>query len=128
MPVSRARRVRIPKRARKQSRADVEKALKGPLRKQPRMPPLPGMEDLRIKVLDDVCRSIAEVREAKNALRATEGDHLIAALKAMRKHEKTTWRHAGVELVRVPGEEKLRVRTSKEPATAETAEEPAGHE
>lgn len=52
-------------------------------------------------------------------LRADEAGHKRTALNLMRKHDRTTWRHAGVELARVPGEEKLRIRKSKENATAE---------
>lgn len=37
----------------------------------------------------------------------------------------TAYRHAGVELVRVPGEEKLRVRKSDEDATTDASPEPA---
>jgi hypothetical protein len=73
----------------------------------PRSQALPGLEQVRNSRLENVCESIAETRGEMNKLR---GDH------------------AGVELSRVPGEEKLRVRTSRENATAETAEEgdPAG--
>ncbi len=87
--------------------------------KRPRKQPLPGLEDARIGSLDDVCASIAEVRESMNGLRADEAEHLRSALKLMREHRKTTWRAAGVELARVPSEEKLRVRSTKEKATAE---------
>lgn len=37
----------------------------------------------------------------------------------MKKHRVRTYNFAGVELARVPGAEKLRVRTSKEKATTE---------
>lgn len=108
-------------RATKQSKKDVAKVLgKGALRTRPRSVPLPGMEDTRISALDDVAESIAEVREQMNDLRQREAEHLRSALNLMREHNKTAWRAAGVEMVRVPGEEKLRVRTSKEKATAET--------
>jgi len=79
--------------------------------------------EARIKPLDDVAATIGDLRDQMNALRTDEGEQLNIALKLMRKHERTTWKHAGVELVRVPGEEKLRVRTSKEKATAEVEEE-----
>jgi hypothetical protein len=56
-------------------------------------------------------------------LRADENGQKRTALQLMRKHDRTSWRHAGVELARVPGEEKLRVRKSKESATAEVEED-----
>lgn len=111
-------------RGRKQSKRAAERVLrKGPIRRKPRLQPLPGMEDARIRALDDICNSIAENREQKNELRAEEADLLKTALPLMRQHGKQSWRHGGVELVRVPGEEVLRVRTSKEKATAETEDE-----
>jgi hypothetical protein len=92
-------------------------------KRKARQVPLSGMEDVRIRALDDCAASIAEIREQMNELRGQEGDHLKNALKLMRKHDRMSWRAAGVELVRVAGEEKLRVRTSKEKATAEVEEE-----
>lgn len=44
----------------------------------------------------------------------------------MRQKDVRSYLHAGVERVRVPGEEKLRVRTSSSQATAEVVEEGAG--
>ena len=84
-----------------------------------RQQPLGGMEDVRIKELDDVAADIADDRKQMNELRTQEGEDLNRALKLMKKHLKQTWRAHGVELVRVPGEEKLRVRTSREQATGE---------
>lgn len=113
------------RRGGKQSRQQVEKVLAGALKRkpQPRPRPLPGMENARISPLDNICQSIAETREQMNSLRQEETGLETTALKLMRKHQKTSWRHAGVELVRVPGEEKLRVRTARErTATAESEE------
>lgn len=59
-----------------------------------------------------------------NDLREEEAGLEQTALTLMRRHDRTAYRHAGVELVRVPGEEKLRVRTARErTATAETPED-----
>lgn len=112
-----------PVRRRKQSKDNVEQALSGPLRRSPRPVPLPGLEDTRIEALDDVATSIADIRAKMAELRELEGTDLRTALKLMRDHGRMTWRAAGVELARVPGEEKLRVRTSKESATAESEED-----
>lgn len=115
------------RRGGKQSKQQVATALAGALKKpQPRPRPLPGMENARISPLDNICQSIAETREQQNSLRQEEAGLETTALKLMRKHSKISWRHAGVELVRVPGEEKLRVRTSRgRSATAETEEDVA---
>lgn len=81
------------------------------------------MEDARIEALDDVATSIADIRAKMAELREDEATDLRKAMKLMRDHNRMTWRATGVELVRVPGEEKLRVRTSKESATAESEDE-----
>jgi hypothetical protein len=89
-------------------------------KRRPRQQPL--IEDVRIKALDDICASISETREEINELKQTEAGQEKNALALMRKHDKTSWRHSGVELIRVPGEERLRVRTTKAAATAEVSD------
>lgn len=89
------------------------------LRKPHKDQPLPGMEDVRIKAIQECLASLAEVRETLNTTRNEEKTLMQRLLNLMRKHEKQACRSNGVEAVRVPGEEKLRVRTSKEQATAE---------
>jgi hypothetical protein len=81
------------------------------------------MEEVRVKALDNICVSIAETRESINDLKAEEVGLETNALALMRKNDRTSYRHSGVELFRVPGEEKLRVRTARErTATAESPE------
>ncbi len=101
------------------------KAAKGRQR-QGRQIPLPGV-DRRLSSLDDICTSIAETRAAMNQLRAEETDYEKTALKLMQRAERTAYRWAGVELVRIPGEEKLRVRTARE-TTATSDEAPTDAE
>jgi len=87
------------------------------------------MEEVRLRKLDHICTSIAETRGAMNELRETEAGLEQTALSVMRSNDRTSYRHAGVELVRVPGEEKLRVRTARErTATAEVEEESEGQD
>ncbi len=62
--------------------------------------------------MERYARNVADIRD--------EAGELQGAHKRMRQLGKVSWRAAGVEFVRVPGEEKLRVRTSKEASTAET--------
>lgn len=110
----------------KQSRRAAERILRtGPVRR-PKAQPLPGMEDARITALDDVAGTMSDIREQINDLRGQEAETLQSALNLMRKHDKMTWRAHGVEFVRVPGEEKLRCRTTKEKATAETEDGDGG--
>jgi hypothetical protein len=60
-----------------------------------------------------------------NRIRKEEVGDKRAALQEMHDQGVTSYRHAGVELVRVPGEEVLRVRKSKEDATAASPAKPA---
>lgn len=79
-----------------------------------RSQPLPGMEQARSKRLDNLCESIAEHRERMNAARTEEQSDVSAALQEMQKKGIHTFKHNGVELARVPGAEKLRVRLTKD--------------
>lgn len=98
----------------KQSRRSAEKVLRsGPIRKRARTAALPGMEDARVEALDDIAASIADCREKKNALAAEEKQLLLTALRLLQEHKRTVWKHEGVELVRVPGDEHVRVRLVK---------------
>ena len=94
-----------------------------PKRGKPKDQPLAGLEDVRIPELDEVCGHISDVREELNSQRTQEKEHLQTALDLMREHKKKSWAAHGVELIRIPGAEKIRCRTSKEKATAETDDE-----
>ncbi len=89
-------------------------------RTTPRAQTLPGLEQVRNTALDRICASIGDTRETINKCRSDEKDDQRMALREMHDKGVTSYRHAGVELVRIPGEEKLRVRTSKEDATDST--------
>src|SRR3990167_10756478 len=99
-------------KAPKQSKREAEKVLRtGPIRRAPKNTPLPGMESIgQIAVLDNCCRRISEIRAEISELKADDSAEEQVALNAMRKHIRKSYSQHGVELVRVPGEEKLRVR------------------
>lgn len=84
------------------------------------------MEDAAIVPLNKVCQSIAETREAINDLKAEEAGYEQTALSLMRRNDRTTYQHAGVTLVRVPGEEKLQVKTTRERSATAEAPSDAG--
>ena len=103
------------------SRQKAGKAKKGKgFAKSARSQALPGMEAQWIVKLDNACERISDTRAELNKLREDEAGDERIALDLMRTHDLRSYRHAGVELVRVPGEEKLRVRTSRTSATAES--------
>ena len=110
-----------PKKAkRRQTRAQVERVLTGPVRKKngPRSQTLPGMEQVRRGALDNICEGIHDCRQQKNAALVEEGRLDVSALQFMVREQIVVYRHAGIELARIPGAEKLRVRVTKETGDA----------
>jgi hypothetical protein len=93
-----------------------------PRAKGPRSQALPGMGQVRNSKLDNICEGIAEERAASNAANQEEKQLTSTALQVMQASKVTAYRHAGVELSRVPGAEKLRVRLTKETGDAEVTE------
>lgn len=90
-----------------------------PRARGPRSQPLPGMEQVRNAKLDNLCEAISETRGNINQLRTDEKGNEQAALKVMQSAEITVYRHSGVELLLVPGDVKLRVRTTKDTASTD---------
>lgn len=76
------------------------------------------IEDARIQPLDDCAASIADVRDNMNELRGEEKGYLSTARSLMHKYGKSVYKHAGVEIVLVPGDEKVRVRILKDDGNA----------
>jgi len=105
----------------KRKKAKTATAKKLPKRDQT----LPGLEDTRDAILDDCCANLSSIRAKINALKADDAAEMQTALTRMQhktaKHPsgRFSYRGSGVELARVSGEEKLRVRTSSEKATAD---------
>ena len=97
--------------ARKAERLD--KARKARPR-SPRQRPLPTFEQVRHTQLDDLCVTIGDARQALNDARTDEESGKQAALAYMREHNVTVYKHAGIELVMVPGHDVLRVRPVKD--------------
>lgn len=95
--------------------------------RQPRAQALPGMEQVRNARLDRLCESIGDARDSINNLRTEEGADQQAALREMHDKSIETYRHAGILLVRVPGEEKILVKKSRtEVATDSSTPAPEG--
>ena len=75
--------------------------------------PLPTMEAVRHGKLDKLCMSIGDAREQANLARTDEEAGKQAALVYMAQNDITIYKHGGIELVRVPGHDALRVRLAK---------------
>lgn len=78
-----------------------------------RSQPLPGMGVKNVR-LDNICESIADERAVMNAASLEEKSLISSALQVMQEKKLTVWKHGGVELVRVPGADKLRVKLTKD--------------
>jgi hypothetical protein len=82
---------------------------------------------VRDRVLDRYCESIGDTRDQMNRLRQDEAADTSGALRRMQGQGTAHYIHAGVELTRVPGADKLRVRrTSADDAQELATQEPAG--
>jgi len=74
---------------------------------------LPGMKKFRDEVLDNHCETVQECRGSMSTARADEQSALQAALKRMGAKKIDSYKHGRVELLRSPGEEKIRARVLK---------------
>lgn len=109
-----AKAARKAKGARKQTRKQQEAVLrKGPIRTRPKAQPLPGMEDMRDREVDRLLSGIADERHTQNESKASEAGYIQALHARLKTLKQTAARGHGVEVVRVPGDEKLRVRLVK---------------
>ena len=105
----------------KRRASKTDRKLTKPDTKKPRTPrsrALPGLEAVRSTPLDNLCEGIGDCRDSMNAARTEEGQLLVSALQLMQKKNLSIYRHARVELSRVPGAERLRVRVTKEEGDA----------
>lgn len=98
----------------KKTRARKPAATNGHAKPRPRNQDLPGMEDRAIKPLEDVAASYADVRDRRIELNKEEADLKATALKLMKKYDKTIYRHDGIEIRIVPGEDDVKVRVKPE--------------
>lgn len=82
----------------------------GATRSNPRARALPGLEKVRDEELDAACERIGDIREQQAALRSSEKQEKKLCQDRMHALKLKAHKHAGVELLLVPGDEKLRVR------------------
>lgn len=118
------------KKAPKKAPKKVASKKKAVPRKRPRQITLPdeSMERVRSKRLDAICESIADERDKVNEAKKEEGGLISSALQEMQNKGIQVYKHGGVELARVPGAEKLRVRRVKDEGDAGAEDLEAGDE
>ena len=70
--------------------------------KAPKSKTPPGLEATRSERLDNICEGIAEERARLSAARTEEQQLLSSALQTRQERKISVYKHAGVELARVP--------------------------
>lgn len=93
------------------------------VRRSPRTGSLPGLEDHAIKALDNAAAEYADIRDQRMALTNQEVDLKSRAMKLMKKYGKTTYKHNGVSIEIVPGDESIKVKV-KLPSEEPNADDP----
>lgn len=72
--------------------------------------------------MDAILERIGDARDKGNAAKGEEKEAISDALQHMVRHGYNVRKHAGVEVARVPGAEKLRVRLTKDHGDADEAD------
>jgi hypothetical protein len=71
------------------------------------------MEHVRYRDLDAYCEGIGDAREKLSEAKGEEQGYITGALASMKKKGVHVYKHAGIGLVLVPGDDKLQVRRLK---------------
>jgi hypothetical protein len=100
------------------------RAVAPPRRGRPRQPDLPGTDDRLLQPLDDLAAAYADVRYRRIDLTREEGELKARAIALMHQFQKTIYKHDGIEIRLVAGEEdvKVKVRKATEDADDESVE------
>lgn len=81
---------------------------------KPRDVKLPGMRQPANARLEMLCQSLDTQRDIINNAKLIEKGDIAAALQEMTRRGYLSYKHSGIELIRVPGADKLRVHVVKE--------------
>jgi|SRR5262245_4309806 len=99
------RRPATPTHARRRAAGEVPRA--------PRSRRLPGLENHGIEELEGLAESYADLRDQRMELTNQEHAAKGEILKAMRRHNKTAYSHAGIAITVIAGEDDVKVRVRK---------------
>jgi hypothetical protein len=80
---------------------------------KPRARSLPGMEDHAIPELENIAVEYAEIRDQRMELTKQETELKSSAMKAMKRHGKTLYKHGGVTIQIISGDEDVKVKIAK---------------
>ena len=92
--------------------------------KWPKEVALPGMEDHAIEWLDKFAQQYADLRDRRIELNKEESELKTSLLKLMKEHHKTLYRHGGVTIRVIAGEEDVKVKVAPLEAPDELGAEP----
>ena len=102
-------------------------------KKEPTAPPksarsqaLPGMEQVRDKVLDTICEEMADIRANLNAAKTAEKNYRAKALPRMQKRDIFQYTCAGIQLIREAGADTLSVKIAKGDGTVSVGGDASG--
>ncbi len=90
---------------------------------KPKAQKLPGMDQPKVRSLDAVCEKLADVRETLNDARTKEKELVGQALFHLKNHNIAGYKAHGIELYRVQGDEKVRVRVVDDDSTGDDGSE-----
>lgn len=74
---------------------------------------LPGLENRKIKALQDAAMDYADIRDQRQALTTQEVELKQKLIDLMHKHERETYTYQGVTITLVHEEENVKVKVSK---------------
>lgn len=111
-----------PKKPSPKKKIVPKKAPKAKKAPKTRQPTLPAMAQVRDRTMDGYCEGIGDARALKNKAVQEEKGYIQGALNRMHKTGQTVYKHAGVEVVLVPGDDKLRVRLISDGGDGEKSE------
>lgn len=108
--VAKAKATPATSRARKAAKTAAREKVTNIRKPGPKAQDLPGMEDRAIKPLEEIAVAYAEIRDQRIALNKEEKSLKDSARRLMHKYGKTVYKHDGVEIRLVPGEEDVKVK------------------
>lgn len=80
---------------------------------RPRQQRIPGTEDAKIDALEDAAQDYAAICDQIQLAGTKKRNAKVTMLQLMKKNEKVSYRHDGIEIKVVPEEETIRVRVGK---------------
>ena len=100
------------KHPKKQIKASAHRSQRA---RTPRSQALPGLEEIVIPELEDAGGEYRDTRDRRMVLTEAEVGMKTGLLALMRKHGKTHYTFDGLEILVIPGEDDVKVRTVKKP-------------